>query len=369
MGDERRTEHLLTSPHALQRQVPIGEHRHRRRSGQARSGAVDVQRPRRRVDLAAAQRHPTLIDPVDVPQSHDVVDPPQFGELPERHDRAVVHGGPHRGVEAQQVLVGFQPGEQVVEVGGFGDGGQPGVDGSADLLGELLTRLDVGPVHQPRVSRPHPAQLRRGDAVAHQPQAAVHPGFAAADDREVVVVTGAAGQIVGGDDVDAVTDLERGRAHGLHLGEQIGRIDHPAAHRHGVGLSAEGAKCVVAQVSGHREVGQPSGRQQPVTHHPVVVGAHLVAGGQLEEPLVGAGAVDGVLVVERLGVHAVVGRWLVQPHKRIDPVPVPAGLQIAVDEHDGGVRLGQQCVDERHSHGARPDDQVVSFDAGHGPSR
>ena len=54
-----------------------------------------------------------------------------------------------------------------------------------------------------------------------------------------------------------------------------------------------------------------------------------------------------------------------QPNERIGGGPVATGLVIAVDQHHARRCLGHQRVDERHTHGARADDQVVGLDAVH----
>ena len=238
-----------------------------------------------------------------------------------------------------------------------------------ELFDELRTGLDVGAVEQPGVTGHDPAQPLGGNAVAQQPETAVHPGLAAADDRVVLMVGRPPGQIVGGDHLDPVADRERRpRPHRLDHGQQVGGVDHPPPHGHGVLVPVEGAKRVVAQIAGRREVRQPTGGQQLVAHDLVVVAHDLMAGRQLVETFVRARRVDGVLVAQRAGVHAVVRRRLVQSYERIHRVPVTARLVVLVHEDDASAfGLGQQCVHERHAHGARPDDEVVSFDVHRGP--
>ena len=168
--------------------------------------------------------------------------------------------------------------------------------------------------------------------------------------------------------VDAVGDVVRRWPHRRHDDAEVGGVDDAAPHLDAVVLAAEGAEVAIAidfaEVLAHREVRHPARRQQVLAHDRVVVGDHLAAARELEEPLVPAAGVDGV-GAERARVHAVVRRRLVKPHVGVRAEPVPAGLIIAVDDDDGRVRLGDQGVDEGHAHGAGADHQVVGFDRPH----
>jgi hypothetical protein len=111
-------------------------------------------------------------------------------------------------------------------------------------------------------------------------------------------------------------------------------------------------------------VGESAGGKELFAHDLLVVGAHLVAGGELVETVVPSVPVDGV-GAEVAGVDAVIRRWLVQADEWIRRGPVSARLVALVDEDDGGLGFGEQGVDEGHPHGACADDEVVGFDVGH----
>jgi hypothetical protein len=101
-----------------------------------------------------------------------------------------------------------------------------------------------------------------------------------------------------------------------------------------------------------------------MAQHLVVVGVDLAAAGKLVKPLIPAVAVDSV-AAQRIRVHTVIRRRLVQPDEGIDAGPVSAGLLAGVDERDRGRGLGEQRVNERHPHGARPHDQIIHIDGVH----
>ncbi len=122
VGDERRAEHLLTSAHTLQRDPVTVEHRHRRWPRQTLRRAVHVEGRLTGTATEPSPQHQLIVfHPLDVAEPHHVVDAAQLLQLVERHDGAVIHRGLHRRIEAQQVLVGLQPGEEGVQRVRLGD--------------------------------------------------------------------------------------------------------------------------------------------------------------------------------------------------------------------------------------------------------
>ena len=80
----------------------------------------------------------------------------------------------------------------------------------------------------------------------------------------------------------------------------------------------------LAQVIGHPEETDLTGRDQVFFKYGVVVVADLSGGGSLVQPRVATDLVDRV-VTEHSGVDAVERRRLMESHKRIGVVPMAAG--------------------------------------------
>src|SRR5438552_19134770 len=53
-------------------------------------------------------------------------------------------------------------------------------------------------------------------------------------------------------------------------------------------------------------------------------------------------------------------------HERVGVVPMPARAIAPIDHDDVGLGLGDQRISERHSGGARSDDEIIGFDRGDG---
>ena len=96
-------------------------------------------------------------------------------------------------------------------------------------------------------------------------------------------------------------------------------------------------------------------------HDLVVVPADLGAAGALGEAELRAVGLEPVLT-ERGGVDAVVPRRLVELDERVRVEPVTAGSMTTLDDHDVGVAVFEQGVDERHPHRAGTDDEMVRLE-------
>ena len=105
-------------------------------------------------------------------------------------------------------------------------------------------------------------------------------------------------------------------------------------------------------------------RQEPLAHHLREVVDDLRARRQLLHPPVQPGRVRAARA-QRAGVHAVVGRRLVQAHERVRVVPVASGGVSAVHHDDARVGLVEQRVHERHGGCAGADDEVVGLNCLH----
>ena len=135
-------------------------------------GTVDVELPAVGRDRSSFEHDLVGVDRVDVPESYDVLDRAQELELGDGQRRAVVHGGRDLLVEAEQLVAGFEPGEQVVDAVGLRrcfDPARHPVDG----VGHELERLDVRAVPHPRVTGPHPPDVVGIDTILEQPGARV----------------------------------------------------------------------------------------------------------------------------------------------------------------------------------------------------
>ena len=121
MGDEGGAEHLLAGPERLQGDVAAVENGNRRAARQAVGGAVDVQGAGGSRDAAVLEQDAVLLDPLDVPEAHDVPDAAELFEFGPGHGGAAVHGGPDAVVQPQQLPGRIQELEEAVDVRGLGD--------------------------------------------------------------------------------------------------------------------------------------------------------------------------------------------------------------------------------------------------------
>ncbi len=201
----------------------------------------------------------------------------------------------------------------------------------------------------------------RVNPVAQQPKTGVDAGLARPDDDEALVAGRCLGQRVGRYALDAVGNGVRRRTHRRNHRLQIRRIDNALPYVDGELRPGEITYPAVTQILTHREVRHPSGRQEFLLHDAVEVRTNITAGCQLVQSLIPPDPVDGA-GFEPARVHAVVRRRLMQTHERIGARPVPTGLVPPIDDHQVGVAFGHHAVSEGHTHGARPDDQVVRFD-------
>jgi len=149
---------------------------------------------------------------------------------------------------------------------------------------------------------------------------------------------------------------------------EVPGVHDPAPDPHGcLGPGQPGYEPVLAGVGplGHPEEPDPARRQQLLIEHPLVVVADLDRRRAGVIASVRAGLLE-LIVAQATGVHAVQGRRGVQPHERVRVVPVAARAMAPVDHNHVGVAGRDQRIDERHSGGARPYDQVVGLDRVHG---
>ena len=102
-------------------------------------------------------------------------------------------------------------------------------------------------------------------------------------------------------------------------------------------------------------------RRDELGHHALVVCEDLRACGEV----VRVQDLTPVLhLAKRLGGDAVSARGLVQRHKRVGDIPVPARSGMLVDDDEGGRLVGraEHRVHKRHSGGARADAEVVALE-------
>jgi len=118
-------------------------------------------------DRAAFQHDLVGADGLHVSESNDVLDRAQELDLGDRQRRTVVHGGRDLLVEADQLVAGFEPGEQVVDAVGLCrclDSARHAVDG----VGHELEGLEIRAVPHPRVAGPHPPDAVGVDTMLEQ---------------------------------------------------------------------------------------------------------------------------------------------------------------------------------------------------------
>ncbi len=230
-------------------------------------------------------------------EADDVLDAPQAGELVLADGGAPVHRRPDRRVEPDELPAGLEPSEQIVDVLGLRRGFQVERH-SLDEPGNELERLLVGPVKQPGVPRPDPADRLRRDTAVEQPDARVHRGLAAADDRVSARRPCRPDQIVDRDQPNSRLGTKGRNVSRRDRGLQIPGIDDAALHPHPGRLTGQpGHKPATirppVQVVGHAEEPDLARRQQ-ILQHPLVVIADLRRRRPLVETCVRPGAVDRV---------------------------------------------------------------------------
>ena len=363
VGDDGRAERRLAGPDRLQRDGAGGVDGSRRLLPDPVARAVDVQRVRGGVDLAAIEDDAPRLDGLHVAESHDVGDFAQPGQLDLREDRAAVHRRLDGLVDAHEAAELLELQVQIVDRRRLLDGPRLRGEVGEHAARELGAGLHGAAVQDPGLAGLDPGDLVWRDVVPQQPRDGVHRRLTRADD-DVLVVRGLAHQAVGRDADDIGRDVVGGRSHRRHDDAQIGGVDDATTNGDAVLLAAERPKRVITEVFGHREVPHPARRQQVLPHHGVVVGDDLATACQFPESLVPAAGVDRV-AAEPPRVHPVVRRGLMKPHVGVGGQPVAAGCVVAVDQHDRRVGLTDQGVDERHAHGAGAHNQIIGFDRLH----
>ena len=115
VADDRGVERREHRGDALEGDAARFEDRASWRLAEPGGGAVDVELPAVGRDRSSFEHDLVGADRLHVPESYDVLDRAQQLELGDGDRRAVVHRGRDLLVEAQQLVGGFEPGEQVVD--------------------------------------------------------------------------------------------------------------------------------------------------------------------------------------------------------------------------------------------------------------
>ena len=113
----------------------------------------------------------------------------------------------------------------------------------------------------------------------------------------------------------------------------------------------------LTQVFAHRKILHPPAGQEAL-HHLLVITEQLGPAGALAHAYVNPRGIFAV-AAKLARVHAVVGRGLMQPHKRIGIAPVATGRVMAIHNHHRRCRFRQQSVDKGHANSAAADDEVI----------
>ena len=256
----------------------------------------------------------------------------------------------------------LEPLEQVVDARRLG--ARLGVEG--DPLhdrADLLERLKVPTVVEPRVARPDPADPIRLDAVVQQPDARVHGRLARSEDRVADADSAAVRQVVDRDDSCGLRYLERRNVGGRDRRLQVAGVDDLAAHPDVVDLSgAQGPGPALRQLprpgARGREQADPARPREPRRRRGEVL-ANLLAG----RPLVVArrSRRPGRFDLRRAPTSSHRSRRTAcagartDTHAANDP---PAPARRSTDRHFD-IGLGHQRVREGEAARARSHDEIV----------
>ncbi len=350
VSDDRGIERREHRGDALEGDAARFEDRASGRLAEPGGGAVDVELPAVGRDRSSFEHDLVGADRLHVPESHDVLDRAQQLELGDGDGRAVVHGGRDPLVEAQQLVRGFEPGEQVVDAVGLRrrfDAARHAVDG----VGHELERLEVRAVPHPRVAGSHPPDVVGVDTVLEQPGARVGARLAAADDRVAGRRFLDVGQFVHGNASDVGVDRERRRVPRRDRRFEVAGVDDGASHRDLGRRPREGGNegdvlCFQPQVVGHREEPHLSRRQVVLVQHAAEVVTELHAVGSLVEAGVEAMVVE-LISAQGLRVDAVARGRLVETHERVRIVPVAARGVPAIHHDHVAVVVASRSVRRR----------------------
>ena len=228
MCDERGTEHLLAGTHGLQRDVVVGEYRYRRTPLKAIGCAIDVQRVGQGRQAARSQYQCADVDACDVAKSHHIFYASQLLYLKLGDRGALVHGRANRIGEPLQLTTGLQAIKEIVNGSCREYGPCLARHALENLWHKLRTRLDARTVEQPGITRHDPANRRRRDPDAQQPQAGIHAGLAGTDHRVVCIAVAQLYEIVQRHAGDTVCNREGRLAHRWHIYAHVGGVDDSA---------------------------------------------------------------------------------------------------------------------------------------------